>query len=497
MHESPHPSPAEAWARMRFAVIGRLLSAPPPRGELEREIRRLAETAWQHPTTGEPVRFARSTIERWYYHGLHHPKDPVAALKRGVRKDSGRISINPDLAAELRKQYAAYPTWSYLLHAQNLASLVRAKPDLGPMLSYTTIRRYMQAQGMRKKKRPRTKGPEPVKPAWEGREVRSFEAPYVGSLWHLDFHHGSCKVLTPTGEWQTPIALGILDDHSRLACHVQWYFTETAEDLVHGLAQAFQKWGLPRAIMTDNGAAMKAEEFLQGLERLGIIHEPTIPYSPYQNAKEEVFWGPLEGRLVAMLAHVKTLTVDFLNQVTQPWVDLDYNRKHHSELGQSPLDRYVNDADVLRACPSSDALREAFRLQTVRTQRTSDGTVSIEAVRFEIPARFRHLRTLAVRYARWNLGLVHLVDSRSGSVLCRIYPLDKEANADGRRRRLEEGSPEVETDVVPQDELPPLLRELLDRHSRTGKPPGYIPKPSRDGAEQQAQDHEKDQEKTA
>jgi hypothetical protein len=39
----------------------------------------------------------------------------------------------------------------------------------------------------------------------------------VGSLWHLDFHHGSLKVLTPDGQWRRPIVLGILDDHSRLA----------------------------------------------------------------------------------------------------------------------------------------------------------------------------------------------------------------------------------------------------------------------------------------
>ena len=47
--------------------------------------------------------------------------------------------------------------------------------------------------------------------------------PMSERLWHLDFHHGSLKVLTPGGQWLRPIALGILDDHSRLCCHVQWY----------------------------------------------------------------------------------------------------------------------------------------------------------------------------------------------------------------------------------------------------------------------------------
>ena len=92
-----------------------------------------------------------------------------------------------------------------------------------------------------------------------------------------------------------PLALSLLDDHSRLCCHVQWYLSETACDLVHGLSQAIQKRGLPRALMTDNGSAMVAEEVTEGLLRLGIVHERTLPYSPYQNGKQESFWGTLEG----------------------------------------------------------------------------------------------------------------------------------------------------------------------------------------------------------
>ena len=41
--------------------------------------------------------------------------------------------------------------------------------------------------------------------------------------------------------------------------------SETAEDLVHGFSQAIQKRGLPRALLTDNGAAMVSDEFTEGL----------------------------------------------------------------------------------------------------------------------------------------------------------------------------------------------------------------------------------------
>jgi putative transposase len=106
-------------------------------------------------------------------------------------------------------------------------------------------------------------------------------------------------VLTATGRWVTPLLLCIIDDHSRLICHLQWYLEETAKVLVHGFSQALQKRKLPRSVMTDNGSAMVAEACTAGLHALSILHHTTLPYSPYQNAKQETFWATVEGRLRA------------------------------------------------------------------------------------------------------------------------------------------------------------------------------------------------------
>ena len=85
---------------------------------------------------------------------------------------------------------------------------------------------------------------------------------------------------------------------------------------------------------------MTAAEITQGLARLGILHHTTLPYSPYQNAKQEAFWGPVEGRLMAMLEHVPDLTLSVLNEATQAWVEQDYNGKLHSEIGAAPITRF-------------------------------------------------------------------------------------------------------------------------------------------------------------
>jgi transposase InsO family protein len=490
MTKKPTQSTATLWARFRFSVIGSLLSAPLARGELKAAIQSLAEKTWTHPVNGRDVQYAATTIERWYYKARNEQDDPVRVLQRAVRKDSGKVSLGSQLAEHLRAQYRDHSHWSYQLHYDNLASAVKADPSLAPLCSYSTVKRFMQTSGMvRKRRQPKGRpGEERAARRRENREIRSYESEYTGSLWHLDFHHGSLKVLTGQGQWQRPIALGILDDHSRLCCHLQWYLSETAEDLVHGFSQAIQKRGLPRALLTDNGAAMVSDEFTEGLQSLGIVHEKTLPYSPYQNGKQERLWATMEGRLMEMLNGVE-LTLDFLNEATQAWTEIEYNRAVHRELSMSPVERFSKAPDVLRPSPSSQAIREAFRLQTTRVQRQSDGTISLEGVRFEIPARFRHFRHVVLRYARWDLGRVDLVDPQNGTILAPIYPLDRAANADGRRSAIDpdrgpdDDDPDDGTlaDSTPDDggpdkPLPPLLKRILDEYSASGAPPAYLPK---------------------
>jgi putative transposase len=178
-----------------------------------------------------------------------------------------------------------------------------------------------------------------------------------------------------------------------------------------------------------------------------------------------------------MLDGVAELTLGLLNQATQAWMEIEYNRAVHRETGSSPVERFARAPDVLRQSPSSESLRDAFRLETKRSQRQSDGTISLEGVRFEIPARYRHFRAVSVRYARWDLGRVDLVDDHSGTILAPLYPLDKSANADGRRAAIEPDG----TAVLPEDrrrtgELPPLLKSILQEYSATGMPPAYLPK---------------------
>ena len=476
----------ELWANLRFSIVGPLLAAPPAPGELQDQLEQLAAKYWLHPISGQPTRFGVSTIQRWYYAARAERVDPVRVLRRKTRKDIGQQpSMNEEIRRILEAQYSSHKRWSYQLHYDNLDVVVRDNQQCGSMPSYSSVLRYMKTHNLIRRSLPggtMTPGRQKAEARLQTREVRSYEAEYSHSLWHLDFHHGSRKIVTPEGELVTPMLLGILDDHSRIVCHAQWYLSETAEDLIHGLCQAFLKRGLPRSLLTDNGSAMIAAETRQGLQRLGIVHATTLPYSPYQNGKQEAFWGQLEGRLMAMLDNYEDLRLPFMNEATQAWVELEYQRKIHSEIGQSPLTRLVESPGVERPCPPLEDLRLAFCQEISRKQRCSDGTISIKGIRFEIPSRFRHLSTIRVRYASWDLGYVHLVDPRAGTVLARLYPLDRMRNADGLRRSLQEGIDVSVPDpgVEEPQEMAPLLRKLLEEYSATGLPPAYLPKTTKE-----------------
>jgi putative transposase len=468
------PADRDRWARLRFAIIGALLADPPPRGQLQSALRELSSRQWQHPDTGAPLRFAKSTLERWYHLARRERQDPFTVLKTRIRADAGRYrALSPGLIEALHTQYRAHPSWSIQLHYENLRVLLK---DEAPFPSYNTVRSYFGANGLRKL--PRRGRPAEELKQFVPREIRSFEAEFTNGLWHLDFHECSRSVLTKKGAWVKPVALCIMDDRSRIVCHIQWAWSETTQDLVHGFTQALMRRGLPRSLLTDNGSAMIAKEFTNGLETLGITHYTTLPRAAYQNGKQEAMWASVEGRLIAMLDNVRQLDLDLLNRATHAWIELDYHHRHHDELRCSPLERYRAGPDVGRECPSADLLGRAFRIEVTRIQRLSDGTVRLEGRRFEVPSQFGHLEHLRLRYARWNLSCVDLVDQRTGVVLCPLYPLDKTANASGERRVRANPVVAAAPHPVDRDEMAPLLKKLLADFAATGLPPPYLPSES-------------------
>ena len=75
-----------------------------------------------------------------------------------------------------------------------------------------------------------------------------------------------------------------------------------------------------------------------------------------------------------------------------------------------------------------------------------------------------------------------MIDSRTGAILCRLFPLDKAQNSDGRRRALKTVPQDGVTsnDEPPESGIAPLLSSLMADYAATGLPPAYLPKGERE-----------------
>ena len=181
---------------------------------------------------------------------------------------------------------------------------------------------------------------------------------------------------------------------------------------------------------------------------------------------------------MAMLEGEASLSLEQLNLATQAWVTQEYHLTRHREIDCTPLERFLAGPNVARECPGSEVLREVFRIEVKRRQRRSDGTVSLHGKRLELPSRYRQLKEVYLRYARWDLSRVDLIDSRSGTILCAVHPLDKAANAQAIRRVLDP-TPNP-TSPIPQNGIAPLLKQMMADYAATGLPPAYLPTPPED-----------------
>jgi L-fuconolactonase len=164
MNTSKYASVHERWAHLRFSVIGQLLAAPPPKGELRAEIDKLAARTWQHPVTGEPVRFAASSIERWLlraevartlaalprlglrFDALVKPRELPALLETLARLPELAVVVDhgakPDIAA------SAWEPWAGMIaevakHPRARCKLSGLVTEAGPAWTIDTLRRYV------------------------------------------------------------------------------------------------------------------------------------------------------------------------------------------------------------------------------------------------------------------------------------------------------------------------------------------------------------------
>lgn len=187
----------------------------------------------------------------------------------------------PVVEAKVLAAAQQHPVWGARKLAAWLANHGQEPPS--PSTVHAILTRHGQ-------QRPAT---EPVQRHWQ-----RFEAAAPNEWWQMD--------------WKSPltlrqgqvIPLAILDDHSRYALHLSAGLNQRRSTVEAQLTATFQRYGLPRYILTDNGPpwGTSGQGGLTALEvwllRLGIQLRHGRPYHPQTQGKVERFHRTLSAELL-------------------------------------------------------------------------------------------------------------------------------------------------------------------------------------------------------
>jgi transposase InsO family protein len=176
--------------------------------------------------------------------------------------------------------------------------------------------------------------------------LQRFERATANELWQMDF-----KGDFPTQSGVRCYPLTLLDDHSRFNLILAAAANQTGLTVQTLLSAAFAQYGLPEAILCDNGSPWGGAVRGTGhtaltvwLLRLGVRVLHGRPYHPQTQGKEERFHRTLKHEL---LSRHTWRDLNHCHQAFPVYRD-QYNteRPHRSLAGDTPLSRY---------CPSPRA----------------------------------------------------------------------------------------------------------------------------------------------
>jgi transposase InsO family protein len=186
--------------------------------------------------------------------------------------------------------------------------------------------------------------------------VQRYERQHPGELIHIDTkklgriegvghritgHHSGMRKNRGIGWEHLHVCI---DDASRLA-YTEVMPDERQESACAFLSRAlafFQAHGVKvERVMTDNGSAYRSHRFKSHVERAGLRHIRTRPYTPRTNGKAERFIQTSLREWAYLHAYQTSAE---RTQAMQPWITAYNHSRPHSALGGHPPASRLNNA---------------------------------------------------------------------------------------------------------------------------------------------------------
>jgi len=360
--------PRMQLALFRYEVIAAYLAADPPRGQRRTLLKHLADRTWRDPW-GTERRFSDETLRTWV---RRYRKGGLQALMDKPHPLRGVQSLTPEqvtLLCDLKRE----------VPARSLDRIIKIVEDMKliepGLLRRSTLHRVLKAHDLSKR----------FNRVPDAQDLDRFEAAFPNALWQSDLLVGPwLPDPERPGKVRRAYLFAFIDDHSRLLLYGRFFFKGDLPALELVFRQSLRKWGKPARVYYDNGAVYRSDHMKRIVAELGLHGIVfTQAYRPMGHGKIEAL-----NRLIrsAFLAEVKGAsgiqTLDALNEAFTAWADYDYNRRYHTELGKSPLERWREATEGFEYV-DEEALRLAFLWSEKRTP-DKTGLFSLFGTRYQV-----------------------------------------------------------------------------------------------------------------
>jgi transposase InsO family protein len=393
-------------AVFRFGVISDFITATQmSRGEKRRLMRDKCARKWQIPFS-EKTSLSIGTINRWCRLYKDSNGD-LKSLQPQDRCDQGKSrAMDEDTCLSLIELKLATPalTVPQLIEQMNQQNRVSA----GIVLNNSTVYRFLHQHNL------------VHLPLKKPVDRRKFEAELPNDLWQSDVMHG--PKIDVNGKMRKSYLIAVIDDHSRLITHGQFYLSEALVSYLDAFENALAKRGLPRKLYVDNGAAFRSRhlEYISASLAIALIHSK--PYQPQGRGKIERFFKTVRGQF---LSSFKGQTLNELNEAFENWLNNIYHQRKHSSTKQTPLERFAANLQCLRAAPDNlhDYFRNVARRKVNKDRsitlngRLYEGPVALIGKRVELLYHQSQPEQVEVKYQNKSFGMLVPVNL---NVNCRI-----------------------------------------------------------------------------
>jgi transposase InsO family protein len=343
-------------ALLRYQIISPFLAADPPRGQKYKLIEKLASRQWVLEE-GTLVSPQPETIRYWL---RQYRTGGFEALKDKPRKDAGKPrGIPEEIVAEACRLKQEVSERSIERIIKIMEATGKAPEGL---VTRSTLHRVLRARGLsaRKLKAPQDK------------DLDRFQADYANDLWQADMLTGPwLPDPERPGKNRRTYMYAFLDDASRLVPYGRFFFKGDLPALELVMKRSLQRFGRPIRLYYDNAMVFRSTKMAQICATLGMHRTVfTTPYRPEGHGKIEAFNRLCRAGFIAELKASPIRTLDELNRAFLAWLDIEYNKRRHTELTMTPHERWLQDVTRVQYV-DEEKLRRAFLF---KVDRSSDKT---------------------------------------------------------------------------------------------------------------------------